>query len=287
MRIARYKDQSNEVAVGLVEGESIRKLAVEGMTQLIVGGSTLLSELADKARGAGKAISLDQVTLLAPLTSTPNNVFCVGLNYSEHRDEARALSKAPVEPAQFPTFFTKPNSTLADPYGPLVYWANLTQALDYEVELAVVIGKGGRDIRREDASDHIFGYMIANDVSARDVQFRHGQWFKGKSLDGSLPIGPWIVTADEVPEPDRMELSLTVNGEERQRASVSDMIFSVPELIEHLSAGLTLTVGDVILTGTPAGVGVAMTPPAYLREDDVVECRISGIGTIRNTVVVR
>jgi 2-keto-4-pentenoate hydratase/2-oxohepta-3-ene-1,7-dioic acid hydratase in catechol pathway len=166
------------------------------------------------------------------------------------------------------------------PGAPVRLDPGVTELLDYEVELGVVIGKGGRDIKKAQAYDHVFGYTVANDVTARDLQRRHEQWFKGKSLDTTLPLGPWVVDAAEIGDPTTLELSLTVNGQERQRAITSMMIFDVPTIIEFLSAGLTLEPGDVIATGTPSGVGFAMDPPQGLKDGDIVVARIDRIGEL-------
>jgi 2-keto-4-pentenoate hydratase/2-oxohepta-3-ene-1,7-dioic acid hydratase in catechol pathway len=184
-----------------------------------------------------------------------------------------------------PQFFTKATHAVNAPRGDVRLDPRVTRRFDYEVELAVIIGAGGRDIAREHAWEHVWGYAVANDFTARDLQKRHDQWFKGKSLDSSFPFGPWIVDRDEIGDPATLELSLTVNGEERQRATVAQMIFDIPTLIEALSAGLTLEPGDIISTGTPAGVGFAMNPPRYLAGGDVVVSTIDRIGTLHNRIV--
>ena len=224
------------------------------------------------------------VELMAPIPRTRKNVFCVGRNYVDHVAEgARAMGTETKLP-QVPQFFTKAPTAINAPGAPVRLDNELTKLLDYEVELAVVIGKAGRDIPRERAFEHVFGYTIANDVTARDLQRRHEQWFKGKSLDTSLPLGPWIVDAGEIGDPTTMELSLTVNGEERQHATVSMMIFDIPAIIASLSAGMTLDPGDVIATGTPSGVGFAMTPPQGLKDGDVVVARIDRIGELTSPI---
>ncbi len=225
------------------------------------------------------------VKLLAPIPRTRKNVFCVGRNYVEHvREGARFPGAGEVKLPEVPQFFTKAPTAINAPGAPVRLDAGLTKLLDYEVELAVVIGKAGRDIPRDRAYEHVFGYTIANDVTARDLQRRHDQWFKGKSLDTSLPLGPWIVDAEEIGDPTTLELSLTVNGEERQRAVTSMMIFDIPAIIASLSAGMTLEPGDVIATGTPSGVGYAMTPPQGLKDGDVVVARIDRIGELESPI---
>jgi len=238
-------------------------------------------EAARKLAGdASKAISADGLTLLAPLPHPRKNVFCVGRNYLEHVAEgARAMGTQAKLP-EVPQFFTKAPTAINAPGAPVRLDPTLTKLLDYEVELAVVIGKAGRDIAPARAYEHIFGYTIANDVTARDLQRRHEQWFKGKSLDTTLPLGPWIVDAAAIGDPTTLELSLTVNGEERQRSKVSMMIFDIPAIIASLSAGMTLEAGDIIATGTPSGVGFAMDPPQGLRDGDVVVAKIDRIGEL-------
>jgi 2-keto-4-pentenoate hydratase/2-oxohepta-3-ene-1,7-dioic acid hydratase in catechol pathway len=194
------------------------------------------------------------------------------------RGEALKLPKAP-------TFFTKAYNTINRDGGDVRLDPAVTGILDYEVELAVVIGKSGRDIAAEDAYDHVFGYTIANDITARDLQRLHDQWFKGKSLDTTLPLGPCIVDKAEIGDPTTLEVSLTVNGEERQRARTSAMMFDIPAIVAWLSKGLTLDPGDIIATGTPAGVGYAMDPPRGLKDGDVVVCTIDRIGSLTNRIV--
>jgi 2-keto-4-pentenoate hydratase/2-oxohepta-3-ene-1,7-dioic acid hydratase in catechol pathway len=211
-------------------------------------------------------------------------LFAVGFNYVSHSEEARGAGGG-AQPL-YPAFFTKPEYALVGPYDPIAIDLRLSQQWDYEGELAVVIGRGGRSIPERRALDHVFGYMIANDVSARDVQLRYGgQWFKGKAMDGSCPVGPCIVTVDELGDGSGLDLQCEVNGQVVQKANTSDMIFPIPRLIAELSLGMTLVPGDVILTGTPGGVGFARNPPLFLREGDLVVVRVTGIGEIRNSVV--
>jgi 2-keto-4-pentenoate hydratase/2-oxohepta-3-ene-1,7-dioic acid hydratase in catechol pathway len=230
-------------------------------------------------------LTLDTVTLLAPITRPTKNVFCVGRNYSEHVAEGFRAAGKEVALPDFPQFFTKAPTAIASPEGEFALDPALTQKLDYEAELAVVIGTGGRGIGRAAAMDHVFGYSVFNDITARDLQRRHEQWFKGKSLDGSGPMGPCLVTADEIADLEGLEISARVNGEQRQHARVAQMIFDIPEIIAQLSAGMTLEAGDIIATGTPSGVGYAMDPPQFLAVGDLVECAISGIGTISTRIV--
>ena len=227
----------------------------------------------------------ESLHLATPLPGATKNVFCVGRNYRQHIIEMCEARGYPVTFPPIPEFFSKPPTTIIGPEDGIERHAGATEQLDYEVELAVVIGKRGRDIEEADALDHIFGYTVVNDISARDAQIAHGQFFKGKSFDTFCPIGPMVVTRDEFGDPANHRLSLKVNGEVRQDSNTSDMLFSVPQIIASLSRGLTLEPGDVISTGTPAGVAGGMTPPGWLQVGDVVEASVEGIGTLRNTVI--
>ncbi len=221
--------------------------------------------------------------LLAPIPRPAKNVFCVGRNYQAHINEGlKARGAPPAPPPALPEFFTKPPTAVIGPDEATLHFP-INTAMDYEVELALIIGTPGRDITQADAFRHIFGYTIANDVTARRLQRAHGQWFKGKGLDKSCPLGPWIVTADAL-DPMDLQLTLTVNGELRQDSRTSTMIFPIPSIMEHLSAGLTLEAGDIVLTGTPHGVGYAMDPPQFLKAGDMMEATVEGIGTLRTPV---
>ncbi len=253
------------------------------MLELIEGGDTALESL---SRLNTDPFSLRLEDLLAPIPSPRRNVLCVGLNYADHIQEAAGASgKAGKLPA-VPVFFTKATGAVNGPFANIPYDETVSTELDWEVELGVVIGRRGKNIRAENAMEHVFGYTVVNDVSARDLQSRHQQFFKGKSLDGTCPMGPWFVTADEIPDPHNLALRCRVNGVIKQDGRTSDMIFKIPELIEHLSRGMTLEPGDVISTGTPSGVGFSRTPPEFLKPGDVVECEIEGIGAIRNKVAL-
>jgi 2-keto-4-pentenoate hydratase/2-oxohepta-3-ene-1,7-dioic acid hydratase in catechol pathway len=184
----------------------------------------------------------------------------------------------------YPHFFTKATNTISGPFDPIPLHKGITEQVDYEAELAVVIGRRGNNIPEEEAMDYVFGYTILNDVTARDMQRNHGQWFKGKSLDGFCPMGPWVVTRDEIPEPVELEISSYVNGELRQRANTRLMIYKIPRLISILSQGFTLEPGDIIATGTPAGVGMGFNPPKFLKKNDIIRVEIEKIGYIENIV---
>ncbi len=234
------------------------------------------------------AVALDAVNIVAPIERPRRNVFCVGLNYRAHAAESARMAGQELVMPEYPSLFTKPPSAVIGPNRAIEIVPSISERVDWEVELAVVIGVGGRDIPAAKALDHVFGYTIGNDVSARDVQMRHGgQYFKGKGFDTFCPIGPWIVTADEIPNPGELGLRLRVNGVQKQGSNTRDLIFDVPAIIESLSQGLTLEAGDIILTGTPEGVGFARTPPEFLKDGDVVECEIDQIGVLRNPVRAR
>jgi 2-keto-4-pentenoate hydratase/2-oxohepta-3-ene-1,7-dioic acid hydratase in catechol pathway len=216
--------------------------------------------------------------LLSPV-HRPGKILAIGLNYVAHAAETRA------ELPERPLIFAKYSSSLNGPFDDVVIGGAVTAEADYESELAVVIGRDAKRVSAADAMEHVFGYAVANDVSARDHQRRDGQFSRSKSADGFCPIGPWITTADEVDDVRSLAVTSTVNGEQRQRGVVSDLVFDIPTLIAYLSATITLEAGDVILTGTPPGVGLGMTPPVFLADGDVVECTVERLGTIRNRFV--
>jgi len=261
---------------------------VTDMQGIIASGAPALAAtraaLAHPAPAA--LLPLEQVTLMAPIPRPHRNLFCVGRNYMDHvaeGDRTRGITES--ELPKFPQFFTKAPDTVIAPGAaiPDHTTTGVTKWLDYEAELTLIIGKPGANISKEDALSHVFGWTIGNDVTGRDLQRRHGQWFKGKSLDRSCPLGPWIVPADELDAAD-LAIQLWVNGEQRQSSRTSKMIFDVKEIIHQLSMGFTLLPGDVILTGTPEGVGYAMQPPQVLKDGDVVDIEIEGIGRLSNPV---
>ena len=229
---------------------------------------------------------LGKIKLHAPIPRPRKNVFCVGWNYLDHFNEGAAIRPHQQEMPAHPAFFSKQPLTVNTPFGNVPAHGGVTQKLDWEVELVMVIGNGGVNITEANAMKHVFGYMVANDVSAREVQRHHGQqWFRGKSLDGHLPIGPWIVTADEVKDPGNLNLQCRVNGVVKQSSNTKHLYFKLPRIIAELSAGLTLESGDIILTGTPSGVGHARTPPEFMKPGDVMETEVETIGLLRNKIV--
>ena len=226
---------------------------------------------------------LADLTLLPPFDPPRGNVLAIGRNYQKHAEEGARALNTEVGP---PTIFTKAITTITAPFADISIDPSVSTKIDWEVELGVVIGRRGANIKRQDALEHIFGYTVLNDVTARDIQNGWGgQWFKGKSLDGSCPIGPWVLTRDEVADVQALHLQLRINGAVKQDANSRDMIYPVDAIIEWLSIGMTLLPGMLIATGTPEGVGFARTPPEYLQPGDVMESEIDGIGTLRNTVV--
>ena len=262
--------------------------AASGMLALIAGGDGALAALAEVVAAAPEdaLLPLDTVELRAPIPRPRKNILCVGRNYAEHAAESLRAIGQEVKLPEFPNIFTKAVTAVTGPTSEIVIDPAVSERIDWEVELAVIIGTGGRGIAREDALRHIWGYTILNDVSARDIQNRAGvQWFLGKSLDGSCPMGPWIVTADELRDPTNLRLRLLVNGIVKQEDTTAHMIFDIPTLLADISRGMTLEPGDILATGTPSGVGFARTPPEFLRPGDLMESEIEGIGTMRNRVV--
>jgi len=260
--------------------------AADDMIALIASGRTGLVAVKKAVAGLNTGHhALNKAVLHAPIARPRKNVFCVGWNYLDHFAEGAKARPHVQEMPAHPAFFSKAPTTVNGPYSDVPAHAGVTEKLDWEVELAVVIGKAGSNIAEADAMKHIFGYAVANDVSAREVQRQHGQqWFKGKSLDGHCPMGPWIATADEVKDPGNLHITCRVNGVTKQDSNTSYLYFKIPRIIAELSAGLTLEPGDIILTGTPAGVGHARTPPEFMKAGDVMETEIEGLGLLRNRI---
>jgi 2-keto-4-pentenoate hydratase/2-oxohepta-3-ene-1,7-dioic acid hydratase in catechol pathway len=310
MRLVTYRKGSSKPRVGALLNDAVLDLGAlaadlarergavrrgrgfpKTMLELIQGGPEVLA-LAREALSHGEAVlkrdgvaalterklgaPADKIRLEAPIPRPARNVFCLGRNYKEHAAERGA------EAPPHPVYFTKAPETVVAPNAKVIHHA-VTLELDYEVELTVVIGTAGRDIPREQALQHVFGYTIINDVTARDLQKRHGQWFKGKSLDTFCPMGPVLVTADEIPDPQALAISLRVNGQVRQSSNTSKMIFPVAQCIEVLSQGMTLLPGDVIATGTPEGVGAASGN--FLKAGDRLEAEVEHIGVLHSKIV--
>jgi len=265
-----------------------RRAAPDTLLELIQHGAdawAFANEVAnEEARLKPSAFAPDEIRWHAPIPRPLKNVFCVGRNYAAHaKESAAAFNTDPTLP-EVPVFFSKVTTAVTGPFDTVLRHAGVTTQVDWEAELGVVIGRAGRNIAAHDALSHVFGYTVINDVTARDLQQRHNQFFKGKSLDGTCPMGPVIVTADEFGDPQDKRISLRVNGVTKQDGRTSDMIFTVSTIIEWLSKGLTLEPGDIIATGTPEGVGMGRTPQEWLQDGDVVETEIEGIGVMRNVV---
>jgi len=287
MRLATCQ-RDGSTFVGAIIEDRIVDVAPD-MVGLIAGGVSALEKARAVGRSAG-GVPLADVRLLAPIPRPQRDVFCVGWNYSEHFREGQLVrgKDVPADLPEWPALFSKGPNTVTGPDAGVLFPAPHSEQLDWECELAVVIGREGRDIPEDMALEHVFGYTCANDVSVRDVQRRHGgQWFKGKNFDTHLPLGPWIVTADEIPNPHELRISTRVNGVTKQDSRTEHMVFTVPRIIRDLSAGMTLVPGDIIITGTPEGVGFARKPPEFLKIGDVVEVELERIGVLRNTVVGR
>ena len=281
MRLATFSTQEDlDHRIGVVDaaGDSVVEVHRGSVLDLIEQWDTYESAVT-AATEAGVPRPIDMVELHAPIEPR-RNVLCVGKNYRDHIAEmAKQTGPAPDRPV----IFTKAPTAVTGPGASIPSHQGLTAKLDYEAELGVVIGRGGVGIAPSDAWSHVWGYTVVNDVTARDLQQAHGQWFLGKSLDGACPMGPWIVTADDF-DPAAARITCHVNGELRQSATTDQLIFDIPTLIATLSAGMTLLPGDVIATGTPAGVGAGMDPPTFLQPGDEVVCEVAGIGALRNVV---
>lgn len=229
--------------------------------------------------------NLSQIKLLTPIEYPRKNIFCLGKNYLDHALEIKGLKGSEDELPRFPIYFSKVANPATGDGDNIRAYSDLTDKLDYEVELAIIIGKNGLNISKEDAEDYIFGYTIANDISVRNMQRKHGQWFKGKSLDSHCPIGPHIVHKSDIPFPVELDIKSYVNDELRQNSNTKMLIFDIPTIISDLSKGMTLNAGDIILTGTPAGVGLGFKPFKFLKIGDKVVCEIEKIGSLTNYVV--
>jgi 2-keto-4-pentenoate hydratase/2-oxohepta-3-ene-1,7-dioic acid hydratase in catechol pathway len=291
MRYVTFSQSSNPTPrLGALRNGRVLDLSANGgppsLLALIQAGPAQWQRAAAVAEAMGDAgMPLDSVRLHAPIPRPLKNVFCLGLNYVAHAKESAAARNKETKIPDIPVIFSKTPTTVNGPFDDVPVDRAVTSQVDWEVELGVIIGTTGKNIRGADALAHVFGYTVINDISARDVQIAHGgQWFKGKSLDGSCPMGPMVVTADEFGDPQAKRLQCRVNGVSKQDATTADMIFPVATIIEWLSKGMTLEAGDVIATGTPAGVGMGRDPKEFLQKDDLVETEIEGIGTLRNRI---
>ena len=276
MRLVTFSHRGRKQA-GVLRGDETIGLAEAGFADLlsvIRGGAGALERIA-----AFDGLPVEgETTLCAPIPN-PSKILCLGLNYRDHAREAGLEI-----PSTCPTVFAKFPNTIVGDGAPIVLPRN-SQKPDYEAEFAFVIGKGGRHIKAADWREHVFGYLNLNDVSARDVQFAASQWTMGKNFDTFTPMGPWLVTADEIENPHNLDISLRINGEVLQQSSTRELIFKIPEIVEFLSGIMTLAPGDIVSTGTPAGVGFARTPPRWLQPGDTIEVRVEGLGELRNVCV--
>ena len=291
--------QDNEIIDVDLAARALNIIPHEQMLDLLEHygqGMRELNAILDKAGGRrfsevktfneiGAVHRLADIQLSAPIPRPRKNIMCLGWNYAEHAKETALIRGQETKAPEYPVIFTKAPTTVNSPYGNIIIDPQVSVEIDWEVELAVIIGNGGKNIPEEDAMSHVFGYTVLNDVSARDLQSRHKQFFKGKSIDGYCPMGPWIVTADEINDPQQLEVRVRVNGITKQEGNTSMMIFPIRTIIAVLSQGMTLEPGDIIATGTPSGVGFARNPPEFLKSGDVMETEIEGIGILRNVVV--
>lgn len=276
----------NEEKTGLIPASKVLQNAHDlnmiGIIEMFE--SVDLDELNDAIKSCKEVINLDEVKVLSPIPYPKRNILCLGKNYLDHIHEVKDLKNVNADIPQKPIYFSK-IATPAIGHGDFVEsHSHVVKQLDYEVELAIIIGKKCKNVSPEDAEDCIFGYTIANDISARDIQTSHGQWHKGKSFDTFSPLGPYIAYKSNIAFPPKLKIQCFVNDELRQNGSTSDLIFDIPTIISDLTTGITLYPGDIILTGTPAGVGAGFNPPKYLKPGDKVDCVIEGLGTLSNTI---
>ena len=293
MKIVSFTTDTPEPRVGVLDtvGNIVDIAAVQthfpqNVVDCICAGDSFISdarEIMDSAPASAR-LAPNEVRLTAPIPRPAKNVFCVGRNYKEHVDEGHRARGTEINYPKAPQFFTKAPTAVIGPDEVVYLDPAVTQKFDYEAELGVVVGTGGKNIPEAEALDAVFGFTIINDLTARDLQRHHDQWFKGKSLDRSCPMGPCIVHRSAIGNPQDLGLSLTVNGELRQKSRTSNMIFSIAKIIADLSLGMTLEPGDIIATGTPQGVGFAMDPPCFLADGDEVVIEIEGIGQLRNRI---
>jgi 2-keto-4-pentenoate hydratase/2-oxohepta-3-ene-1,7-dioic acid hydratase in catechol pathway len=290
MRLAAVRS-ARSWCIGVVSADHERVAVLDGdlgtVDDVVRGAPALLERVRAAADGVAE-VPLDAVVLGSPLQRFNRDVLCTGWNYLDHFYES-AGKRGGQEPAslpEHPTFFTKGPDTVIGPRDPIAFDATLSTQWDYEAEVAMVIGKDGRSIREEDAMGHVFGYLVANDVSQRDLQRAHGgQWLKGKSIDATMPLGPWVTTAEDVEDPADLLVECLLNGQVMQHASTREMAFSYATILAELSRGMTLRRGDVVLTGTPSGIGSAREPAVFLRDGDELVTRVSRLGSLSNRLV--
>lgn len=294
MRYVRFSQNGSGPRLGVLVGED-GVFPLSEVDPSLPGGDlfALIEELGRRdavltlpADAAGRALPVSSVRLLAPIPRPRHDILCLGVNYADHLEETKRSpigGKGFTEPAKA-VYFAKRAVRILGPGEAIEGRLDVDPALDYEVELAVILGKGGRDISVEDAESHVFGYSVFNDVSSRGLQKQHNQWFLGKSVDTYTAMGPVVVTADELPMPLELDVVSTVNGEERQHSNTRNLIHGIAEVIVELSSVMTLDAADIIATGTPSGVGMGFNPPRYMKPGDTVTCEIEGIGALTNVV---
>ena len=299
MKLVTYKTSESEARLGFIHNDLVVDMEDFGemsnfplpndMLELIDLGFEIIAEITDLLESTNDSdlmeisFKVKEVTLLAPIQKPRKNIIGIGLNYTEHvAESARTLDTTGKLP-QKPIIFSKPPTSVTGPNTDVILNSRLTQQLDYEVEIAVVIGKDGKYVETEDALDYVFGYTIINDISARDCR-REGQWIVSKGQDTFAPMGPYLVTKDEIADPHKLNLSLKLNGVEKQNSNSSLMLFNINNLIVDLSTVFTIEAGDIIATGTPAGVGAGRSPQEWMKNGDVMEATVEGLGTLINTV---
>lgn len=293
MKFVTYRDGEGNELVGVLSAagdrvHSLRDLGCDApsMIDLLARyDDRLAAQLqAGLAKAKEGGLPLAGAQLQAPIPHPRHDILCVGQNYRAHAVESARYEGKEWKQPDWPVYFSKRVDRCVAPGGRIPAHADITSRLDYEAELAVIVGRTASKVKPPDVFKHIFGYTIANDVSARDIQMNHVQWIFGKGLDGFAPLGPWIVTADEIPAPPRLAIRTRVNGETRQDSNTGDFIFDIPRLVSELSSGITLEPGDILITGTPSGVGMGLQPPKFLKPGDSIECEIEGIGVLQNVV---
>ena len=286
MKLVTYEADGGARIGALAEGGVVDLGTVApDMLSLIDRGEAGLAHARAAIEAANDILPMERVRLLAPIPRPRKNIVCLGMNYAAHAYESCRAKGLPEKLPEHPVFFTKSPTTVIGPGAGIPHDPAITAQLDWEVELGFVLGRTGKNIPREDALGYIFGYTVINDISARDLQNRHQQFFKGKSLDGTCPMGPCIVTADELPDAGDLALALRLNGKTMQDSRTRDLVFDIPTIIAALSRGQTVEAGDVVSTGTPSGVGMGLDPQTWLKPGDVLEAEIERIGVLRNTVV--
>ncbi len=285
MKLITY-EQNGRIQIGAVYENKITNLnsLADDMLAFIRLGRDGLTQAKALVEAETDTITLEDVRLLAPIPTPIRNVMCLGVNYAEHASESVSVVGKTGNLPEVPMVFNKATTAVAGPFDTLAFDTAVSPEIDWEAEMAVILGKSGKNIAAADAMSYVYGYTVLNDISARDLQKRGKQFFKGKSLDDSCPMGPYLVTADDIPDPHQLNIACRVNGITKQNSNTRNMIFNIPATIAYLSQGMTLLAGDIIATGTPSGIGAARTPPEFLKSGDVVECEIESIGVIRNQI---